>query len=86
MSALADGTHDPKRQQPNQRGAAAEILSILPVEGPGVTSGLLGRRIPLGTAGAAAALAAPAHGPPFAGEAEAVTGKAAAQHWKAGYP
>lgn len=73
-------TPEAERQQPNQRGAASEILSVFAVQGTGVAGGVLGGGIALLTGGSAAAHAAPAHRAPVRSEAVAMSEHAARDH------
>jgi hypothetical protein len=79
LPSPAQRTQQAQRKQP-QRSAPAEVGLILTVERRGVPTGILCRRIPLGAAGSAAALALPAHRGAVAREAETVAEQPAAQH------
>src|SRR5581483_5247615 len=69
-----------QREQAEQRGAAAELGAVLAVECCGVSGRLLGARVLLRAARAAAALACPAHRRPVRLEAVPVPEEPAAQH------
>ena len=75
----AQGTSEPKGEQPHRR-PAAELLTVLTVKGGGVPTRIRRGRIALGSTHAAAALAPPAHGGASAREAVAVAEETAAQH------
>src|SRR5579875_3923956 len=69
-----------ERQQPDERGVAAEFCRVLVVEGGGVAGGVGFRGVGLGSPGAAPALAGPAHHGPLRPEAVAVAEDPAAEH------
>ena len=83
--ASAKRANDAERQEPDERGPAPEIVPILAVEGARVAQRVVGGRIPLGAARAAAALAAPAHHVAFARESEAMAEELAADHREPAY-
>jgi hypothetical protein len=86
VPSFARRPQEAEGQQPDERGAAPEVVSILPVERAGVAESVLRGRITLLPAGATAALAAPVHGLAVAREAEAVAEKPAAKHRESAYP
>jgi hypothetical protein len=62
LGALAfQGPRETQRQEAQQGGSAAEVLTVLAVEQPRVPLGLLSGLIALGATGAAPARASPHH-------------------------
>lgn len=85
VAAHAQSPVQPQWKEPHQRSAAAEILTVLMIEGASVALRVLRGRITLGSSRAAAAYALPVHGVAVAGEAKAMAEKAAAQHGSPAY-
>lgn len=84
-AAPTDRAKQPEREQPEERGATAEILGVLPIEGPRVAAGIVGGWVALVAARAAATPALPAHRVAVAREAETMTEQATAEHLGRGY-
>jgi hypothetical protein len=85
-TALAKGSKQPQREEPEERSSPPEVLAVLTVEGAGVAACVLGTRIALGAARATAALALPAHRVALAREPKAMAEQAAAHHRLTTYP
>jgi hypothetical protein len=75
---ISKGAEDPQGEQPDERRAAPELMSVFAVERGGVPGGILRRRIALLAARAAATGANPTQGVPFAPEAKSVPDEGAA--------
>ena len=67
---LPNGVEEAQREQADKRCAAPELLSVLPVELPGIPGGIRRRRIALIAARAAAVRANPAERRALAREAK----------------
>jgi hypothetical protein len=79
-TALAEGSKEPQREQPEERSTPPEVLAVLTVEPAGVAARILRTRVALGPARATAALALPAHRGAFAREPKAMAEQTAAHH------
>jgi hypothetical protein len=84
-SAPPKRTPDAQRQEAHERRAAAEVGSVLTVEGTCVAVRVLLGGVALRPLGATSALTAPAHRVALAGEPEAVAEQAAAKHGEPAY-
>jgi hypothetical protein len=79
---MADGSEDAERKEPDEGGAAAEILRVLAVECAGVAGGVVRARVRLGASGTAATRTTPGQSLPFTREAEAMAENLTPQHWQ----
>src|ERR1700704_4641558 len=70
--SLALAIEEAQREQRKERSAPTEVLTVLPVEGASVETGVGRSVVALGAAGAAAALTAPVHRVAVARKAEAM--------------
>jgi hypothetical protein len=78
--ALADLVPEAQREQSEQGGASAELVSVFAIECFGVVAGLRGRLVGFLSAGVAVAVAFPVHHRAFGPESVAVAEYAAAEH------
>jgi hypothetical protein len=80
LGALSDLVPDAQREQSEQRGAPAELVSVFAIKRFGVVAGLGGRLVGFLSAGVAVAVPFPVHDRAFGPESVAVAEYAAAEH------